>query len=49
MNLERDTPLERPRVPGLHETFYAVTASRQFPHPLVKTLLKPEASGNPRA
>jgi len=39
--LELGTLVERARVPGLHETFFAVTASRHFPHPLVKSLLKP--------
>lgn len=26
-------------VPGLHETFYAITIDRQFPHPLLRSLL----------
>jgi LysR family transcriptional activator of nhaA len=39
--LERGTLVERARVPGLRETFYAVTASRRFANPLVKSLLQP--------
>jgi hypothetical protein len=28
-------------VPGLRETFYAVTATRRFANPLIKALLQP--------
>lgn len=38
--LARGTLVERAQVPGLHETFYAVTAARRFPNPLLKALLK---------
>jgi LysR family transcriptional activator of nhaA len=31
---------EASRLPGLQETFYAVTQARRFPNPLVKQLLK---------
>ena len=37
--LERGTLVQRARVTGLIETFYAVTASRRFGNPLLKTLL----------
>lgn len=37
--LERGTLAQRARVTGLKETFYAVTASRRFGNPLLKTLL----------
>jgi LysR family transcriptional regulator, transcriptional activator of nhaA len=37
--LERGTLVQRARVTGLKETFYAVTASRRFGNPLLKTLL----------
>jgi LysR family transcriptional activator of nhaA len=36
--------VERYRIPQLHETFYAITASRRFPHPGLRALL---ASGRP--
>jgi LysR family transcriptional activator of nhaA len=39
--LERGTLVERARVPGLRETFYAVTATRRFANPLIKALLQP--------
>ncbi|MCU0919512.1 MAG: LysR family transcriptional regulator [Burkholderiaceae bacterium] len=35
------TLVERCRVPQLHERFYAITADRRFPHPLLKLLLQP--------
>lgn len=37
--LERGTLVERARVPGLKETFYAITASRRFGNPLLKSLM----------
>jgi LysR family transcriptional activator of nhaA len=40
--LERGVLVELARVPGLRESFYAVTASRRFPSPLLKTLLRPD-------
>jgi len=33
--------VERCRIPQLHESFYAITTQRRFPHPLVKSLLEP--------
>ena len=33
--------VERVRIPQLHESFYAVTASRRFPHPALRELLTP--------
>lgn len=38
--LERGVLVELARVPGLLESFYAVTASRRFPSPLLKSLLR---------
>jgi LysR family transcriptional activator of nhaA len=37
--LERGVLIERARVPGLSESFYAVTTSRRFANPLLKKLL----------
>lgn len=37
--IERGVLVERARVTGLRETFYAVTASRRFGNPLLKSLL----------
>jgi LysR family transcriptional activator of nhaA len=37
--LRSRTLAEYAPVPGLFESFYAVTAARQFPHPTVKALL----------
>lgn len=37
--LERKTLVEWARVPGLRETFFAVTASRRFANPLLKLLI----------
>ena len=37
--LARRVLVERARVPGLREVFYAVTATRHFSHPLLKPLL----------
>jgi len=37
--LERKVLVEWARVPGLKETFYAVTASRRFANPLLKLLI----------
>lgn len=31
-------------LPGIAETFYAVTMARRFPNPLVRALLHPEAA-----
>lgn len=39
--LERGTLVQRARVEGLRETFYAVTATRRFANPLIKSLLQP--------
>lgn len=39
--LARGTLVERARVPGLRESFYAVTASRRFANPLLRGLLAP--------
>ena len=38
--LERGVLVERARVPGLREHFYAVTTSRRFASPLVRTLIE---------
>ena len=38
--LERGVLVELARVPGLEESFYAVTAERRFTSPLLRTLLK---------
>lgn len=32
--------VERCRIPQVHESFYAITASRRFPHPALRDLLK---------
>jgi LysR family transcriptional activator of nhaA len=40
--LARRTLVERAPVPGLREVFYAVTATRHFAHPQLKTLLRPD-------
>ena len=32
--------IEASKLPGLQETFYAVTQMRRFPNPLLKQLLK---------
>jgi LysR family transcriptional activator of nhaA len=37
--LERGLLVERARIPGLLERFYAVTTSRRFASPLLRTLL----------
>jgi LysR family transcriptional regulator, transcriptional activator of nhaA len=37
--LEQGLLVERHRVPGLVETFYAITPSRRFPNPLVRELV----------
>lgn len=34
--------VEADHLPGLAETFYAVTVTRRFPHPLLRSLLKPQ-------
>ena len=39
--LARGVLVERARVPGLRESFYAVTASRRFTNPLLRGLLAP--------
>jgi hypothetical protein len=33
--------VRRARVEGLRESFYAVTATRRFANPLIKSLLQP--------
>jgi LysR family transcriptional activator of nhaA len=38
--LERGVLVERARVPGLREHFYAVTTSRRFASPLVRDLIE---------
>ncbi|MEZ5458558.1 MAG: LysR substrate-binding domain-containing protein [Steroidobacteraceae bacterium] len=43
--LARRVLVERARIPGLREVFYAVTATRHFSHPLLKVLL---AAAQPR-
>ncbi len=35
------TLVERCSIPQIHERFYAITAARRFPHPLLKLLLQP--------
>ena len=39
--LARGILVERARVPGLRESFFAVTTSRRFNHPLLRPLLQP--------
>lgn len=39
--LDRGILVELARVPALRESFFAVTASRRFPSPLLKALLRP--------
>lgn len=39
--------VERCRIPQLQERFYAITAQRRFPHPLLKTLLQPGLGQSP--
>jgi LysR family transcriptional activator of nhaA len=39
--LEEGALLEADRLPGIAETFYAVTIERRFPNPLLRTLLNP--------
>jgi LysR family transcriptional activator of nhaA len=39
--LARGILVERARVPGLRESFFAVTTSRRFNHPLLRQLLQP--------
>lgn len=41
--LERGTLVELAPIPGLKETFYAVTASRRFTNPFLKTLMRESA------
>jgi LysR family transcriptional regulator, transcriptional activator of nhaA len=43
--LAAGTLCERCRIPAIRERFYAVTAARRFPHPLLQVLLRPAASG----
>lgn len=38
------TLVERCRVPQLFEHFYAITAQRRFPHPLLREMLRPRAA-----
>ena len=47
--LARGVLIERARVPGLRESFYAVTASRRFTNPLLRGLLAPLAPLAPLA
>ena len=42
--LEAGTLVERCRVPQLFERFYAITAQRRFPHPLLRQMLQPRAA-----
>jgi LysR family transcriptional activator of nhaA len=37
---------EASKLPGLQETFYAVTQLRRFPNPLLKDLLKTDVLQN---
>ncbi len=37
--------VEAARLPGLHESFYAITLSRRFPHPLLRSLI--DGAGTP--
>ncbi len=39
--------VEADRLPGISETFYAVTIERRFPNPLLRTLLQPTGSLSP--
>ncbi len=41
--------VERYRIPQIAERFYAITAQRRFPHPLLKTLLQPGLGQSPAA
>jgi LysR family transcriptional regulator, transcriptional activator of nhaA len=41
--------VERCRIPQIQERFYAVTAQRRFPHPLLKSLLQPGLGQSPAA
>ncbi len=38
--LDKGTLVERHRITGLQESFYAITPSRQFPNPMLRDLLK---------
>lgn len=43
--IARGVLVEADRLPGIVETFYAVTIARRFPNPLVRLLLQPTATG----
>lgn len=45
--LEAGVLVEADQLPGIEETFFAVTTSRRFPNPLVRTLLEQEGQLNP--
>jgi LysR family transcriptional activator of nhaA len=39
--LESGLLVERHRIPEIRETFYAITLSRRFPHPILREILEP--------
>jgi LysR family transcriptional activator of nhaA len=41
------TLVQRCSIPQIHERFYAITAARRFPHPLLKVLLHPGLGQSP--
>ena len=43
--LEQGILIEADRLPGITETFYAVTLERRFPNPILQRLIAPEAQG----
>ena len=45
--LEAGLLVEADRLPGISETFYAVTMERRFPNPLLRALLQPDESALP--
>jgi LysR family transcriptional regulator, transcriptional activator of nhaA len=45
--LAAGTLVERCSIPQIQERFYAVTAQRRFPHPLLKRLLQPGLGESP--
>lgn len=42
--LDKGTLVERHRITGIQESFYAITPSRQFPNPLLRDLLNKQSS-----
>ena len=41
--LEQGILIEADRLPGISETFYAVTLDRRFPNPMLQRLINPAA------